>query len=485
MSDLFIQQVLNSYKSGDELQRKLDAEERLSLYKDESKAIIEEAIKSNFELENYTNIKQMVDDSINITANIVNETSKVYMYGADRRLNVNGEQIEDDRYQEILKQSMIDIVMDKANKYTDLLNECFLLCRPDGDFLTLDIITPDLMTVIQDQDDPRKIFAIIYEIILQDTQKSSISQRVGINTQDRQFIYYDTDGRHFKFDTNLRLIQNPENPENENPYKDKNGKYIIPGIMLHKQYNDNSIWDKTSGERMISAHKQIGVIASYFNYLLKVQTYKQMYARGNFDLKLTDKQLLDPLSVIKIQGENADIDLLDLQADITSFNTILDKKIERALNQEGLSLGDFQKSGSPESGYKLRIKKQPLIEKRNEQIKYYSVYEERLFQIMRIVNNTMFTNAKIADTAEFSIDHGEITIEDDPAERRQNIAFDIANNLTNYYEVIANERGVDIEQAKAIYEENKSINEQLTETDAARAALEASLNGQTAENIQA
>ena len=61
------------------------------------------------------------------------------------------------------------------------------------------------------------------------------------------------------------------------------------------------------------------------------------------------------MTVLKIVGDGAKFDLMDFQGNLEQYNQQLEHKIERCLNQEGLALDDFKKSGTPESGYKLQL----------------------------------------------------------------------------------------------------------------------------------
>jgi hypothetical protein len=460
MSELtIIEKALKYLNAVNEETRKNDIEDRLDYYYDNFKDLIDDELEDQFQEDNYDNIKIMIDDSINLVEYITNETAILYVKEPQRKLSKNSK-----RWDEIQKTIMQDIIMDKANKLTYVCNECGIIIQPRNGTIELDIVSPNMISVIQKEEDPTQIFGFIYEINLSNTIDNDLTDQVAYKRDlyKREFIYYDIEGNHLKFDQNNKIITNEKNPDNVNPYKDKKGKFILPLIICHKKYNENSVWDETSGNKLFSATKQIAVIASLFNYYMKNSSHKQPVVTGQADVQIPDKQVLDVLKVLKVIGEGAKIELLDFQGNLEQFFQQIQHKIELTLNQEGLALDDFTKSGSPESGYKLQLKKEPLKKKINEQKPFFRIYENDLFDKIRIVNNTMY-NEKIDENIEFTIDFAEIEFEKDPEEVRKQRSFDLHNNLTNPLKLMM-EDNPDIEtekDAEKIYNENKEINDRL------------------------
>lgn len=460
MEDLnVIEKALKYLNAANEETRKINIEKRLDYYYDNYKTLIEDELEDQFVKKNYENIKLMVDDSLNLVEYVTNETAVLYSKEPVRELSKESKRW--DALQPILQQN---IIMDKINKITYCCNECGVVIQPRNEMIELDILTPNMISIIQQQDDPTKIFGFIYEISLSNTVNINLTDKVKYKRDlyKRQFIYYDIEGNHFKFDQNNKIIANENNPENINPYKDKKGNFILPLVIFHKSYNENAIWDETSGNKLFSATRQIAVVSSLFNYYLKNASHKQPVITGNADVQIPDNQILDNATVLKIIGENADFKLLDFQGNLEQFFQQIMHKIELLLNQEGLALSEFTKAGSGESGYKLQIKKEPLKKKINQQKPFFRIYENELFEKIRIVNNTNYAE-KIDENIEFSIDYAEITEQQDPKEIRENRTWELHNNLTNPLKLIM-ENNPDIkteEEAEKVYNENKAINERL------------------------
>lgn len=472
-----VQEALQQLHVSSENTRKSDIEDRLDYYYDNYKHLIDSELSDQFVSQNYDNINLMIDDSINLVKYVIDEISTVYHKPAERKLDNESDAKEgkNQRYFNIINKIKLDLIMDKSNKLTNVCNEVALVAQPRNGIVEVDLMTPDMFSVIQNKDDPKKIDAFIYEVDLTDSESSmGVVLISGRNTTlDRHFVYYDVIGNHFKFDINYHIISNPENPDNENPFKDSEGNYIIPAVICHKSYLENAVFDTTSGNGLFSATKQIGVIASLFNYYLKNASHKQPVITGSADVKIPDNQILDPLTVLKIIGENANFDLKDFQGDLEQFNQQIENKAERILNQEGLSLADFKKSAVPESGFKLELKREPLQKKRDEQIKFWRIYENDLFIIMRIVNNTMYPSDKISETAIFSVNFQELVAKVSPEEQRKNDEYRLSKNMVNILDLmIRDDPDLNEESAREKYENNKKINDELN----ANTAIETNLD---------
>lgn len=454
-----IEKALKNLNAANEDTRKDTIEKRLDYLYDNYKDLITDEIEDQFVKNNFENIKLMIDDSINLAEYIINEIAVLYAKEPQRKLSKDSKRWE--KIQETINQN---IIMDKVNKITFCCNECGIVVQPRNDTIELDIIAPNMISIIQEEDDPTKIFGFVYEINLSDTVDNDLTEQVPYKRDlyKRQFIYYDIEGNHFKFDQNNKIIENETNPDNVNPYKDDKGNFILPLVIFHNNYNENSIWDETSGNKIFSSTLQIGVVSTLFNYYLKNSSHKQPVITGNADVQIPDSQILDVLSVIKIIGEGADFKLVDFQGDLEQFFKQLQHKIELTLNQMGLALDDFTKSGSPESGYKLQLKKEPLKKKVDEQKPFYRIYENELFEKIRIVNNTMY-GEQIDKNITFAIDYAEYGMLEDPEEVRKDRTWKLQNNMTNILKLIM-EDNPDIKtevEAEKIYNENKVINKRL------------------------
>ena len=457
-----INESINASVSAAESNRKLDVEYRLDFLNDDFKDRIEYELKKQFCKETYEGIKLLIDDSINIVEYVSNEIGSIYDDSPIRYLSDSaGSIVKDNRYDEILTLSMLDIKLAREEKICFACNECVVAIQPRNGTIEYDLLPPNTVSVIQDSADPSKPCAIIYEINLTNTEKNT---SVLDKDRLRYFVYWDIQGNHFMFDNHHRRFSNDDNPNRENRYKDKNGNFILPFVIFHKNYNENTVWDNTSTNKLFSAQIQIGVLGTLHNYYLKWNSFKQLAVYGDFDIKVPQDQIRDPGYMFKILGESANVSVLDTQGQMDVFDMMIMKKIERALNQEGLSLESFSKTGSPESGYKLKIKNEPKLRRINMRKKFARVYENELFEKTRIVNNTVYPNNKINEDLEFHIDFSDYKPEQDPIELDKHRAYLVSTNMATPVDFIR-EDNPDIEtdeDALKLYNENKATNKQLT-----------------------
>jgi len=458
MADI-VQEVLKQLNDYNEVQRQKNISERLDFYFDNWKSRLLSELANQFQPENYKNIKLFPDTSLNISRFISDKVACIYDESPIRKLvNAAGEEIESDVYNNILEHNIFDVRMDKADKLTFICNELLLIGVPRNNTVELDMITPDKFSVIQDENDPSKIKAVIYEVTYSDSVSTYLSGTNSIKNSERIFIYYDTDGKHFKFDSRWHVIPNEKNKDNVNPYK-VNGKYIIPGVILHDSLNIDSIFDDTSKSSIFDSQLAIGVIGTLFNYYLKNSSHKQLIVTGGEKITIPARQVLDVMSVIQILGDGASVQLLDFQGNLQEYWNQIMNKTGFVLNQYDLALDDLTKSGTPESGYKLAIKREGLRKRIEARKKLFREYERQIFEVIRVVNNAIYSQ-KIDESAKLVIDFADYTTQMSQAEINENDAFEINYNISNVIAIIM-KRNPDLTEEQAIqqYEKNRAINE--------------------------
>lgn len=446
LTDKLIQESIERAKIENESARKKDVSKRVSFYRDDFKTIITDEVNRQFHKDIAPLLIQLVDDSVNIVKRIVNEISIVYKVAARRDAVLSEgvvareERKVDARYAELQSRFDFDIFMDQVNKYTNLCNEAVVRVSPDFEkkCVQLDLLTPDIVSVSQSRSNPSRYDRLTYSVTFVDTPAN----------KEIQYIYWDKFGKHLVVDQDFKDITKNVNPENKepgvNPYKDK-----LPFYITHRQIPMGSIWDSTSGNDLLSAAIQAGVNLTALNYLFKRNSYKQLKIKGIEKKDLPLEIITDPAYPLVLNGVDVDADVLDFQIDIAKLMGFVKDKILLVCNNYGISAEMLQSSISSSSGYALRIKKEALLEKRQEQIKYYRSYEAEIFEIVRMVNNTYFPNDKISDTAVFNVDFGEISIPDDPATEREKWKFDFQTGAADIVDYVMS-RNPDLTRDEAV-----------------------------------
>jgi len=377
--------------------RMKEAGYRLDLYKDDYEEIIRETMASIFHKTNYNRLYYHVNGSQNILKRVINEISTIYKAEPQRELNQKS-----DVYDNLMETLNLDVVMNKVNRYTNLLNECIVKVGWRNNSLTYDLITPTICGVIQDENDPTIARAIYYQVAYVNT----------LGNKDIDYHYWSDEGDYFIFDKEFRIKQVIY--EGNSPYHTKD-KFIMPFVVFHRQEPDDTFWDQDSGRDLYNAAVSIGVKMTLFDYYFKTCSFKQITFTGK-EIKVPDKQIMDPTTVLVGSGEGAQWGTLDIQNNMTQLRDALIYQVNSVVNNYGISSDQWTLSIAEMSGIALKIRNRALLEKRQEQMPTYRKGEKELFEVIRIVNNA-HSKKKIPEKAEFSMDFGEIEFPEDPKDR--------------------------------------------------------------------
>ncbi|MHB8053688.1 MAG: hypothetical protein ACYDH3_00325, partial [Candidatus Aminicenantales bacterium] len=330
-----------------------------------------------------------------------------YKAEANRTLDVKS-----NRFEALKDEIDMDTRMKRVNRLANLTNE--VLVRPGirKGKIVWDIITPDICTVIQDENDPTEITAACWRRTLANTMGSSLIE----------YEYMDDLGYWGILDNNFRPMQEGWfYTPNDTPYRDADGRPVMMLVPIHRQSPECDFWDGDSGRDLYNAAVMLGIKMTLCDYYFKNASFKQIYTIGS-NVELADKQRLDPLTMIKVfvdpqtQGE---VGVLDLQNRIDLLLGALTYQVNSVINNYGISADMWTMSIAEMSGRALKIKNRALLEQRQEQLPVYRKAEAELFRRTRILNNAharFYRWEKIPDQAEFSVDFGEIEWPDDPIE---------------------------------------------------------------------
>ncbi|MCK5127931.1 MAG: phage portal protein [candidate division Zixibacteria bacterium] len=384
--------------------RQAEAQDKLDLYMDDFEAIIMAKIAELFHKDTRDRLLYHVNQSQNILKRVVNEISTLY-----KTESIRTTEPESDRYQELLESLGVDVTMKKINRYTNLLNESLLKVGVRHGKIVHDIITPNICTVIQNEADPTQADAIIYMTTRVNTPGSS----------EIRYHYWSKDGDYLIYDESFQIVERIYDSYDESgllryPYIDPDtGQYLLPFVTFHRQDPDYAYWDQDSGRDLYNATVATAIKMSLFDYYFKTGSFKQIYLIGD-DAKMAAKQVLDPLTVLRGTGEDAEIGVLDRELDMEQLKNAIIFQINSIINNYGISADQYSLIVSEMSGRALKIRNRGLLEIRKEQLPIFKVAEEELFKVTRAVNNAHFPNNQIPDTVKFNIDYGELEIPEDP-----------------------------------------------------------------------
>jgi len=419
--------------------RREEAENRLSLYKDDYEEIIRAALKEQYHPDNYSRLYFHVNGSQNILKRVINDISMVYKVEATRTLTKG----KLDRYDAIRKSALLDVKLKKVNRFSNLQNECLLKVAVRGGKIAFDIITPNICGVIQNDEDPTQADAIWYAVpALADTTSW---------VQPLEYYYYDVLGRAVILDDRFMVKEVLYTPA-DTPFRYKNGEFFIPLVTFHRTDPDDEFFDGDSGRDLYSASVAIGCKMTLFDYLFKTSSHKQIYIIGS-EVTIPNNQVLDPTTAIQARhGKDgtASMGTLDIQANLLQLRDALTYQINSVVQNYGISPDAWTLSFGDISGRALKIRNQALLEQREDQLPMFRAYEDELFRKVRAINNNFAKAMKwdlIPEEGELEVDFGEIGFPEDPQ-----VEFDMLKqkmqagviSLANFYQAfnpdVANEK---------------------------------------------
>jgi len=470
-TEKIVKQIWNAAKYYD----KQALRDSISIYNDSWVDIIDFQLRLQFsDPDSLKNLRPLISTEMNLCKKVVDETAMVYEDKAIRTATKDGAEDSDKRYEEIVAESHIDSVMKTVNRYTQLLNH--VLVRPVVRRLKLeyDIILPDNFEIYTSCEDWRDIVAIKYYIgerpqFKRDFYAAGLSSgdvvmKPGSLTDEREGylwvrvpIEYDRitfEPGVYKFDPKKNTMDWKASWR-ENEYKDAEGNAVLPFMLTYKEWPVDSLLNFSKDSSVSETAVDFAIYWTMLNEQMKFQSFKQMVITAGLDLTLPGELKTGPAKVfvLKSENNNAGIEVLDMQSDIKTFEENIQHRAAMFLAQYGISASQFTLSGTPQSGYSMKIDREPLMEIRNNQIEFYRMFEKDLFELTRIVNNTDLPNRSISVDAEFHIDFSEVDFDPTPDEDARYWTFKFTNNLATPIDYLMEKnKDLDEDGARILFE---------------------------------
>jgi hypothetical protein len=348
-----------------ENERKSQAYNRLALLHDDWYVLLEDKLRERFSTGTFTEIRKYTNTAHNLYKLVVTRVSKIYNRKPKRIFT--GNQKDVDMVNKLYKQMKIDQKWKKINRYINAVNDVMLQVVWRNDAPDIDIITPNIVSVIQNIENPTLVDGVIIEKQTVDT--------VGDNKLT--YAYWDKD-RHFYLDGKMKAYDVPGNPERINPY----GR--LPFVFIHRQIPDLNFWDETSGTDLYEATFIVGIRNTLLDYYNVWNSFKQLAVVAQD--QLPEGITLDPSTAIQTTSQGATIQVLDFQANFTQLRDDLKAFAGGLLNNYGLSLDAWNENKPTEySGKALMIKNEYLETLWQDQIQVFSDAEYELFEMIKFI----------------------------------------------------------------------------------------------------
>ena len=411
--------------------RRKNMQKRLDYFNDIQLNYLDTLLANQFA--KYQSMK-LQKEFFNLTKLVIDELSVIYNEEPDRDTGEN--EADNELYAEIIESSQLNLVMDTVLRLTKLCKTVLIKPVWRNDKIEYDIITPNIFDVIQDPVDPTKAKAVIYAT-QRDLNNETLTGNNSTKNQDKMdvdntiYYYWDAD-KHFTFtysfnekkDIIVEITNNPDNPENINPYG------VLPFVIVRDGYPVDSFFIE-SGDDLINVNEVLNIKLTEKNYLTKMQSFSVPVRKGA-DSKTA--LILDPSMTVDLPADDdistgSDFRFVTPDAKVADLEADIEARLRRIAIKYHLNPDMFTASGNRSSADSLQMQnyRMGLIIKRDKPI--FRLVERELFNLTRIIFNYHSDIGKLSEDAELFIDYAELEIPLTVSEQDQHLLLLNNNGL--------------------------------------------------------
>lgn len=362
----------------------------------------------------------------NIFKQIINSVSKVYAYGVDRTM--------DDSVYDIYDELRVSKTMSQANKYLNAFND--VLVQVSWDEMTQ---MPKLLLRLPHKTD------VEYE----DGEVKSVKYYVkSYKSGLERWAYWDKES-HYYIDMNKgegTIVPVEGNEEMVNPFGE------LPFVFMHNGWRDENFWDVYTGDDLVNGTLDVSIHITFLNHIIKSQSFKQLVGKGD-NISGLNGQVLDPLSILTLSGQNTEVSVLDMQSNYEQLWNVINEMSNSLAINYGIAPSQFRMTGQVSSGFALQMENLKLDKFIREQQNDFKYYEKELFYMMQMVSE--YYGKPI--TGDISIDFAEPTYPIDAQTQLTRDKDSIDLGLTSPAEILQRENP-DLTDAEALLKVSNNIN---------------------------
>jgi len=365
-------------------QRKTETVKRLDFYHDLQLDYLLDEMKLLF-----SNYDKMTKMELNIVKKVINNLAVIYKESPTR--NIDGNDTDKAVYTAMVKNCSLDLKLKLASRYAKLLKT--LMVRPiwRNGAMDLDVITGNILDVAVG-DVPEDLQAVLVT-----------DYGPGERPEEVEFWLWRADiWQHLDF--NGAVID-----EDINPYG------VIPYLPIWDQVNATSGFWLPGGDDLMSQQEAINLKLVDLLYLISNQSFGVGWIKGE---KSGGKIIVDPGVLVELSADSA-IGFEAQEAEIDKVVDSIDKLIKWSCVSNGLSASTMEtKAKDRESGVAKFADRGELNEMRQDDLMLWRVYERKLFDLMRKVQN-YHSKDKISDKAILTVDFSDPAKETDHLKQSQ------------------------------------------------------------------
>lgn len=463
-----VDELIGQVKAKGETFRQESQSDRLSMYLDDYSDKVLEKLKAQFHKDNYDRLYPMVATYYNLFKKIVNLKSVIYQQEAQRTWYTRTGEDQDTNYAEVIANSNIDITMPTANRLTNVNNNSFVRINSDieNNRINYTSCPSELFSVMQNPENPDEITALLHCVVLQDSYDKLdklVYKRDIENKLIYKYFYWDFE-QYIEFDDDFTVIN-----QMENPYKDKNGKGIIPYVFVSNLPTiSGNLWNETVNDDLYEGTLQVNVLQTMLNNLLKTTGYRQLFISGidTDEMQKLNNKASDPLQPIAVSDANARTYTIDIQGNINDVKDAIHDIISEIADNHGVAFNSRTSSAQKQSGMALAIEQEALDDIRQSQIPFYRDAENEIAEKTVIIANNDLNYGNIDIEGSFAVNFYEETKDESITDKMEYDKWLLSKNLKSltdiYMEIDPDCQ--DTEEAEKRIQENKEINDEYTNT---------------------
>lgn len=466
MSNQLIQEVLSQINTKAEKHRQYSQELRLSMYLDDYETEVTDLLRAQFHKDNYKRLYPMLASYYNLFKKIVNIKSVIYKREAQRKWYRRDGKSEDENYAELIQKTNINTNQQLANKLTNVNNTSLVRIIPyiDNREIQYEAIPSELISITQNPDKPSEIRSLLHMVVIQDSYSklSQLASNPGTNVTETakyisKYFYWDKEN-YVIFDSDLKEVMQPNNPNNLNPYDG-----IIPYVLFKNLPSiSGSIWNETVNHDLYRGTLQVNVLQTYLNNALKLTGYRQPYMTGidADEAKKLDERVSDGLQPMAMSSKDAKFGTFELTGSVDQLKDCLHDIISEIADNHGVSFNSRTTSAQKQSAAALGMELEQLNNMREEQWPLYRESEEELARKTILIANKDI-GAGIDIEGKFSINFFEEEAQIGAKDKLELNKFHLKSNLKSlvdlYKEIDAD--CTDDKEAEKRINTNKEIND--------------------------
>lgn len=296
----------------------------------------------------------------NIYKQIVNSISNVYSFGVTRT-------IENDDLAELYNTLRIDKTMTQANRFVNAFNDVIL--QVGWDF---------------NKEQPKLLLRLphLTEVGFEDGEAESVMYFVDmVNDKVERWAFWSNEEHYYihRGAGEDKIVAVEDNEEMVNPFG------VLPFVFMHNGWRDTQFWDSFTGDDLTNGTIDMAVHLTFLNHIIKTQSFKQLVGKGDNVGELLG-QVLDPLSILTLTGQNTEISVLDMQSNYEQLHNVVQELANNLAISYGVSPQQFRMTSQASSGFALQMENMKLDRFTVEQQQDFKDYEKELFELIKVVS---------------------------------------------------------------------------------------------------